>query len=263
MVSPGETTRDHWAFDSLYYIQRSREHTIKVKFSNDALCWAEVCWLDRSEDWDTNGAEWEIFCPTPADLGCDIYLNKLTAEELCHITEASETHTSHTCTPAPSETSKETTTSEPEHIHVLSPIQPSTGEQQLAALAESLHISTNIPMSNTVTVQAAMAAMQTFGVIDPVIRRIWDPEDAAIHWAIGPDQPDPPPGRGPQDSRFQEGASQQDHQKEVRDFQEVEAHLEEEETLGKDQTGWWEICLKCSQEYEWKWALPYSMGALC
>ena len=118
-------------------------HIIKVEFSNDALCWAEVCWLDRSKDWHVNSAEWEIFCPTPADLGCDIYLNKLTAEELCHITEALKTHTSHTFTPAPSETSEEIAISKPEQIHVLSPVQPSTGEQQLAAWAELLHISPN------------------------------------------------------------------------------------------------------------------------
>ena len=131
---------------------------IKVEFSNDSLCWAEVCLLDRAEDWDPEGPQWEIFCPTPADLGCNIYLNKLTAEELCYITEESKTQTSHTCTPAPSKTSEDTTASEPKQIQVQSPEPPSTGEQQLAALAESLYISSQILMSNTVTVQAAAAA---------------------------------------------------------------------------------------------------------
>ena len=87
--------------------------------------------------------------------------------------------------------------SELEQIRVLSPEPPSTGEQRLVALAESLHISPQIPMSNTVTLQAATATQQPFGVLDPITRCMMDLDDAAIHRAIGPDQPDPPPGRGP------------------------------------------------------------------
>ena len=53
----------------------------------------------------------------------------------------------------------------------------------------------------------------------------------------------------------------QDHQKVVKDFQEVRVHQEEdfpmrdqeeEETPDKDQTSWWKIHLKCSQEYKQK-----------
>ena len=87
--------------------------------------------------------------------------------------------------------------SEPEQIQVLSPEPPSTGEQRLAVLAESLHISPQIPMSNTITVQAATATQQPFGVLDPITRHMMDPDDAAIQWAIRPDQPDPLPERGP------------------------------------------------------------------
>ena len=65
-------------------------HYIKVEFSNNALCWAEVCLLDRTGDWDPEGPQWEIFCPATAELGGDIYLTELTAEELCHITGASK-----------------------------------------------------------------------------------------------------------------------------------------------------------------------------
>ena len=226
MASPGETTRDCWAFEGPYYVENRGErtvseqflknvvwqvteggycipdpfienHYIKVEFSNDSLCWAEVCMLDREGDWDPEGPQWEIFHPAPAELGCNIYLTELTAEELRHITEKSEAQTSHTCTPAPSETSEDMAASEPEQIQVLSPAPPSTGEQQLAALAESLHISSQFQMSNTATIQAATTTQQPFGVLDPVTRRMMDPDDAAIHRAIGPDQPDPPPGRGP------------------------------------------------------------------
>ena len=113
MASPGETTRDCWAFEGPYYIKNQGErtvpeqflknivwwvteggycipdpfntnHYIKVEFSNDALCWAEVCLLDRAGDWDPEGPQWEIFCPAAAELSCDIYLTELTAEELRH-----------------------------------------------------------------------------------------------------------------------------------------------------------------------------------
>ena len=226
MASPEETTRDHWAFEGPYYVKNWGERTVPERFlkdviwlelerwyciqdpfhadhiiivecSNDSLCWAEVCLLDRTGEWGPEGPQWEIFCPTPVDLGCDIYLNELTAEELCHITKASETQTSHTHTPAPSETSEDTTASKPEQIRILSPEPPSTAEQWLAALAESLHISSQIPMSSTVMIQAAMTAQQSFGVIDPTTGWMMDPDDTAIHRAIGPDQSDPLPGRGP------------------------------------------------------------------
>ena len=95
--------------------------------------------LDSAGEWDLEGPQWEIFHPTPADLGCDIYLTELTAEKLCHITEESEAQTSHTRTPAPSETSEDMAASEPEQIQVLSLEPPSTGEQRLVALAESCH----------------------------------------------------------------------------------------------------------------------------
>ena len=85
--------------------------------------------LDREGDWDPEGPQWKVFCPAPVELGCDIYLTELTAEELCHITEESEAQTSHTHTPAPSETSEDMAASEPEQIQVLSPEPPSLGEQ--------------------------------------------------------------------------------------------------------------------------------------
>ena len=87
------------------------------------------------------------------------------------------------------------TASEPEQIQVLSPEPPSTREQRLAVLAELLHISPQFPMSNTITVQAATITQQPFGVLDPITGQMMDPDDAAIHRAIGPDQPDPLPGR--------------------------------------------------------------------
>ena len=51
-------------------------------------------------------------------------------------------------------------------------------------------------MSDTITIQAATTTQQPFGVLDPVTGHMMDPDNAAIHRAIGPDQSDPPPGRG-------------------------------------------------------------------
>ena len=124
------------------------------------------------------------------------YLTELTAEELHHITKESEAQTSHTRTPAPSKTSEDTAASEPEKIQVLSPEPPSTGEQRLAVLAELLHISPQFQMSNMVTVQEATATQQSFGVLDPITGRMMDPDKAAIHRAIRPDQPCQGPSQG-------------------------------------------------------------------
>ena len=89
MVSPGETKRDCWAFEGPYYIENRGEHTvpeqflknvvwwvteggycipdpfnanhyIKVELSNDSLCWAEVCLLDRTGDWDLEGPQFFV-----------------------------------------------------------------------------------------------------------------------------------------------------------------------------------------------------------
>ena len=112
----------------------------------------------------------------------------------------------------------------------------------MAVLAESLHISPQIPMSNTVTIQAATATQQFTGPLAWINQTLCQGGDL-------------------QDSHFQEGDSQRDHQEAVKDFQEVEAHLkgdfhmwdlEEEETPEEDQTNWWEFNLKCSREYEQK-----------
>ena len=120
------------------------------------------------------------------------------SEELRLITEgseASEASTSQSHTRAPSE-SGEDSHQEPEAIQVLPAVAPTPGtdERQLAALAESLHIA---PMSQTITQQhVEIVEAPRFGVIDPSTGHMMDPDDAALHRAIGPDQGDPPPGRG-------------------------------------------------------------------
>ena len=84
------------------------------------------------------------------------------------------------------------------------------GEQELATLAESLHItvtevhSINLPMRTTVTMLALSTERPSFEVIDPTTGHIMMTNDTAIHRAISPDQPDPPPRRGPPGLPFPE-----------------------------------------------------------
>src|SRR6201996_4529444 len=227
VVSPRVTTRDHWNFNGPYYLARrgectvadqflktiewraseggycildpwNKRHYIKVEFSPHALCWGEVQYLTRDNKFEEGVAEWEIFRPCPEELGCDIPIIELTAEELHLITEGSEaseasTSRSHTC--APSESGEESR-QEPEPICVLPAVAPTPGtdERQLAALAESLHIT---PMSQTVTQQhIEIVEAPCFGVIDPTTGHMMDTDDAALHRAIGSDQGDPPSGGG-------------------------------------------------------------------
>ena len=181
MASPSITTQDCWNFDGPYYIARrgsrtvpdhfleivewrdseggycilnpwTEGHYIKVEFSPHALCWGEVRYLTRDDKFEEGVAKWEIFCPCPEELGCDIRIIKLTSKELRLITKGSEaSDTSQSHTQAPSESGEESC-QEPELIQVLPTAAPTprTDERQLAALAESLHIA---PMSQTVTQQ--------------------------------------------------------------------------------------------------------------
>ena len=111
MASPSITTRDRWNFDGPYYLARQGEqtvaeqflksvqwrgseggycildpwnerHYIKVEFSPHALCWGETRYLTREDKFEEGVAEWEIFRPCSEELGCDIPITELTAEEL-------------------------------------------------------------------------------------------------------------------------------------------------------------------------------------
>ena len=133
MASPNITTRDRWNFDGPYYIARrgsrtvpdrflktvewrdseggycvldqwTEGHYIKVEFSPQALCWGEVRYLTRDDEFEEGVAEWEIFRPCPEELGCDIRIMELTSEELRLVTAGSEaSDTSQSNTRAPSE----------------------------------------------------------------------------------------------------------------------------------------------------------------
>ena len=83
--------------------------------------------------------QWELFRPALSDLGCDIFISELTAEEIRELDEADEEdRTTHSQTPAPSTASDTSEVEGPEQIVIYE--APRSGEQELATLAESLHI---------------------------------------------------------------------------------------------------------------------------
>ena len=206
-----ETTRDRWAFDEPLFAQRrgyqdvpecflknarwseaeggyitndEAGRVIKVEFSFDHLCWAEMCWSHNDD-------QWEIFRPALSDLGCDIYINKLTAEEVRGLDkeEGEDTRTTHTRTPAPSMASDGSKIAEePERIIIHK--APRSEERELVELAESLHISAHPGP----TIMAMQTQTVPTGIIDPVTGRMMTDDKVALHRAIGPDHNDPPEG---------------------------------------------------------------------
>ena len=209
-----ETTRDRWAFDEPLFAQRrgyqdvperflknvrwseteggyitndEAGRIIKVEFSFDHLCWAETRWSHNDD-------QWEIFRPALSDLGCDIYINELTAEEVRGLDDKDreDTCTTHTRTPAPSTASEASEIGEePERIVIHE--APRSGEQELVELAESLHISAHPGP----TIMATQTQTVPAGVIDPVTGRMMTDDEVALHRAIGPDQNGPPGGSPP------------------------------------------------------------------
>jgi hypothetical protein len=152
-----------------------------VEFNPEHICWVEVCWAEHA------GSEgyWQAFRITGEDLGLDI-----TQEEVeGHITRISNIN-NYRESIASSPTTHISTPLEPSIIRPRpSPYQPGSRDQEIAqTLAESLNI--RDPMATlTMQVPAGTINQQTGHV---------DVDDAALYWAIGPDQPDPPSttGRG-------------------------------------------------------------------
>ena len=207
-----ETTRDRWAFDEpiyeetrgsqdvlTHFLKRARwsdleggyitqdegGRDIKVEFNYSHLCWIETRWSHQED-------QWELFRPALSDLGCDIYISELTAEEVRELDEIDEEDcTTHSRTPAPSEASKASEGEGPEQIVIYE--APRSGEQELATLAESLHISAHPPT----TIMATQTQTVPAGIIDPNSRRMMTADKIAINRAIGPDRNDPPEGSPP------------------------------------------------------------------
>jgi hypothetical protein len=139
------------------------------------VCWVEVRWIQPA------GSEgyWQAFRIAGQDLGVDITQGdvELHLQDVALTTYRESVASSHS--------SRASTPSVPSVIRPRpSPHQPGSRDQEIATtLAESLNI--NTPMSNTLTMEVPA------GTINPCTGHV-DADDAALYWAIGPDQPDLP-----------------------------------------------------------------------
>jgi hypothetical protein len=146
-----------------------------VDFNEEHVCWVEV----RLQEPAGSEAYWQAFRIAGQDLGLDITQGDVEA----HLQET--TLHSYRESVASSHSSRASTPSVASVIRPRpSPYQPGSRDQEIAhSLAESLNI--NDPMSNTLTMEVPA------GTINPVTGHV-DADEAALFWAIGPDQPDPP-----------------------------------------------------------------------
>jgi hypothetical protein len=146
-----------------------------IDFNEEHVCWVEV----RLQEPAGSEAYWQAFRIAGEDLGLDITQGDV------EIHLQSTTLHSYRESVASSHSSRASTPSIPSVIRPRpSPYQPGSRDQEIAhSLAESLNI--NEPMSNTLTMEVPA------GTINPTTGHV-DADDAALFWAIGPDQPDPP-----------------------------------------------------------------------
>jgi hypothetical protein len=146
-----------------------------VDFNEEHVCWVEV----RLQEPAGSESYWQAFRIAGQDLGLDITQGDVET----HL--QTTTLNSYRELVASSHSSRNSTPSVPSIILPRpSPYQPGSRDQEIAhTLAESLNI--NEPMSNTLTMEVPA------GTINPVTGHV-DADDAALFWAIGPDQPDPP-----------------------------------------------------------------------
>jgi hypothetical protein len=146
-----------------------------VDFNEEHVCWVEV----RLQEPAGSEAYWQAFRIAGQDLGLDI-----TQEDVETHLQATTLH-SYQESITSSHSSRASTPSVASVIRPRpSPHQPGSRDQEIAhSLAESLNI--NDPMSNTLTMEVPV------GTINPITGHV-DADDAALFWAIGPDQPDPP-----------------------------------------------------------------------
>jgi hypothetical protein len=143
--------------------------------NEERVCWVEV----RLQEPAGSEAYWQAFRIAGQDLGLDITQGDVES----HL-QATTLH-SYRESIASSHSSRASTPSVASAIRPRpSPNHPGSRDQEIAhSLAESLNI--NDPMSNTLTMEVPA------GTINPITGHV-DADNAALFWAIGPDQPDPP-----------------------------------------------------------------------
>ncbi|KAH9030777.1 hypothetical protein EDB85DRAFT_2146507 [Lactarius pseudohatsudake] len=174
-----------------------------VEFNFENVCWVEIMWNPIDNRWD-------VVRPAGRNFNCDIDARGLPNREQWGQIDGrpeEEPSTSEPRTPAPSKTSREDDQTEADDE-----------ESEVAAVtqtAELLHITEPEVIHIRSPVAAAMATItQEETLINEEVRRIreeanavllpihpstghrMDADEAAIFRAVGPDHPDPPPGRG-------------------------------------------------------------------
>jgi hypothetical protein len=160
--------------------------------------------------WRAHEEQWQAFRRAPEDLGLEIPITELTAQEVIQILGPDSTDNSeHDYRDGPR--SQDTPETMPMHDSSMSeapePVQvydeETPEDQGMRNQAESLHIfdqGSRVDFADRVGDTLHVFATRTeeshtqTAHIDPNTGHIFDPDAAAAHRAAGPDQADPPPG---------------------------------------------------------------------
>jgi hypothetical protein len=183
---------------------------VPVEFNKPHLCWVELHWRAHED-------QWQVFRKTPEDLGLEIPITELTAQEVIQILgpESPEPSEHNYRDERPEQTPETTPLRDSSMSEALEPIQVYTEEMQdereMRDQAESLHIFDQgvqdfmtAPRITTTRIGDTLHAFATrteesrtqTAHIDPNTGHVIDPDEAAAHRAAGPDRADPPEGDG-------------------------------------------------------------------
>src|SRR5580693_6888667 len=183
---------------------------VPVEFNEPHLCWVELRWRARED-------QWQAFRKAPEDLGLEIPITELTAQEVIQIlgpgtpeTTADNYRSDHperTPDTTPMHDSSASENLEPTHMNA----EETPDERNLRDQAESLHIFDQ-GVQNFVDAPHVFADRRDNDIhvfatrteesrtqtahINPDTGHIIDPDEAAAHRAAGPDRADPPEGGG-------------------------------------------------------------------
>jgi hypothetical protein len=164
---------------------------VHVEFNEPHLCWVELRWRAHED-------QWQAFQRAPEDLGLEIPITELTAQEVIQILRPDSTDNlehdyrdgpqSHN-TPETAPMHDSSMSEAPEPVQVYDEETPE--DQGIRNQAESLHIFNQgvrafMDAPHICATRTEESRMQT-AHIDPNTGRIFDPNAAAAHCAAGPD----------------------------------------------------------------------------
>jgi hypothetical protein len=168
---------------------------VPIEFNEPHLCWVELCW--RAQD------QWQAFCIAPEDLGLEIPITELTAQEVIQILgpdTADNLEQAYQDGPQNHDTPETMPIHNSSMSEALEPIQVYNEEtledQNMRDQAESLHIldqGTRADFTDRTgdTLHVFATRMEESCTqtahIDPNMGHVFDPDAAAAHRATGPD----------------------------------------------------------------------------